>query len=102
MEKSNKQDVKLKALNSYKTLGAALEWVNSSKESDVTGNQRLIKNLRTGIYQVRRLANAAEAKMCIGVYGPSQSGKSYLVSALARKNTQRLTAIIGNSEVDFI
>jgi len=102
VEKSNKQDVKLKALNSYKTLGAALEWVNSSKESDVTGNQRLIKNLRTGVYQVRRLANAAEAKMCIGVYGPSQSGKSYLVSALARKNTQRLTAIIGNSEVDFI
>jgi hypothetical protein len=40
--------------------------------------------------------------MCIGIYGPSQSGKSYLVSALAREPGKRLVAMLGGREVDFI
>jgi len=40
--------------------------------------------------------------MCVGVYGPSQAGKSYLVSALARKRGERLVASLGGKEIDFI
>jgi hypothetical protein len=91
-----------KARTSHKVLNSALEWINSASDPEITGNKRLVKSLRTGIYQVHRLATAAEAKMCVGVYGPSQAGKSYLVSALARKQGKRLIAVLGGNEVDFI
>jgi hypothetical protein len=91
-----------KALSAHSALTQALAWVVNSKESEVAGNTRLLKNLRTSVYQSRYLAAAAKAKMCVGVYGPSQSGKSYLVSALARKPGERLVAVVGEKDVDFI
>src|SRR3546814_19036970 len=33
----------------------------------------------------RKLSGAAGRRACVGVFGPSQAGKSYLVSALARR-----------------
>ena len=102
MTTPTQQLITQKALTSFKVLNSALDWVKNSKESEVSGNARLIKNLRNAIYQVRKLKVAAEAKMCVGVYGPSQAGKSYLVSALAKKSGERLIALIGDQEVDFI
>ncbi len=40
--------------------------------------------------------------MCAGVFGPSQSGKSYLISALARKGTAPLLADFAGQKIDFI
>jgi hypothetical protein len=40
--------------------------------------------------------------MCVGVFGPSQSGKSYLISALARKGTAPLLADFAGQTIDFI
>jgi hypothetical protein len=40
--------------------------------------------------------------MCVGVYGASQAGKSYMVSALAREKGKQLIAVMGPHEVDFI
>jgi len=91
-----------KALSAHSALTQALAWVVNSKEAEVAGNPRLLKKLRTSVYQSRYLAAAAKAKMCVGVYGPSQSGKSYLVSALARKPGERLVAVVGEKDVDFI
>lgn len=102
MANSFKAAIANKARTSHTVLNSALEWVNGSSDPEITGNKRLVKSLRTGIYQVHRLAAAAEAKMCVGVYGPSQAGKSYLVSALARKQGERLIAVLGGKEVDFI
>lgn len=102
MATTSKAVIATKSRTSHAVLRSALDWVNGSSDPEVTGNKRLVKSLRTGIYQVHRLATAAEAKMCVGVYGPSQAGKSYLVSALARKQGQRLIAILGGKEVDFI
>jgi hypothetical protein len=99
---TSQESISQKALASHRTLNTALDWVRNSKESEISSNERLIKNLRTGIYQVHRLVTSAQSKMCVGVYGPSQAGKSYLVSALARKAGERLIAVFGNQEVDFI
>ncbi len=91
-----------KARHAYECLTSALEWVRSSKDSALSSNLRLIKELRRSIYQARKLEQAAVAKMCVGVYGASQAGKSYLVSILARKSNERLIAQMGSKEVDFI
>ena len=40
--------------------------------------------------------------MCVGVYGASQAGKSYLVSVLARRGNDRLMTRLGTQEIDFI
>ena len=102
MTTTTQQSINKKAIASYQLLNASLDWVRNSKEPEISGNARLIKNLRTGIFQLHRLSTSAQAKMCVGVYGPSQAGKSYLVSALARKPGERLIAVVGNKHVDFI
>ncbi len=102
MATNRKEAIVKMARASHSVLNSALEWVSSALDPEVLSNKGLVKNLRTGIYQVRRLAKAAEGKMCVGVYGPSQSGKSYMVSALARKPGERLIALLGGREVDFI
>lgn len=83
-------------------LSDALAWTSRSSVPDIAKNYRLQKDLRRSIFQVKRLEGAALSKMCVGVYGASQAGKSYLVSVLARRGTQALTAVLGQKEVDFI
>ena len=43
-----------------------------------------------------------DRKMCAGVFGPSQAGKSYLISALARDTEGNLQARFGAEMHDFI
>ena len=47
-------------------------------------------------------AATAARKMCVGVFGPSQSGKSYLISALAQDADGSLLAALGDESADFI
>lgn len=91
-----------KARHSYQCLTDALDWVCESDHAELSNNARLIKDFRRSIYQTRRLEQAASSKMCVGVYGASQAGKSYLVSIMARKSNERLIALMGGREIDFI
>ena len=84
----------------------ALEWVEEPKNDPRIAQDRLFleRALRSQAYQAGRLAQSVERPMCVGVFGPSQAGKSYLVSVLARKG-DTLTAIFDDParpEVDFI
>lgn len=84
----------------------ALAWVANPLNDPRIGQERTFfeRTLRRGAYQARRLALSVERPMCIGVFGPSQAGKSYLVSVLARKG-DTLTAVFDDTarpEVDFI
>ena len=84
----------------------ALAWIADPKNDPRVGQDRgyLERSLRNHAYQARRLARSVERPMCIGVFGPSQAGKSYLVSVLARKG-ETLTALFADDErpeIDFI
>ncbi|NVK31517.1 MAG: hypothetical protein HWE20_10960 [Gammaproteobacteria bacterium] len=52
--------------------------------------------------KLSRLSVAAKRPMTVAVFGPSQAGKSYLISALAREGNNPLRAKIGNESVDFL
>ncbi len=52
--------------------------------------------------QFEQMQRAAGRPMGVAVFGPSQAGKSYLISALARKETDPLVACFGARRVDFI
>ncbi len=62
----------------------------------------LTKEFRRLTVQARRLQQAVQRPMCAGVFGPSQSGKSYLISALARKGAAPLLADFAGQKIDFI
>ena len=84
----------------------ALAWVENPKNDVRVGQERRVleRTLRNHAYQARRLASSASRPMCVGVFGPSQAGKSYLVSVLARKG-ETLTVLFEDAarpEVDFI
>jgi hypothetical protein len=74
--------------------GQALEWIAEEENAETVGSQTpvLTRELRRAASRARKLATAAERNMCVGVFGPSQAGKSFLVSVLARPQGGKLTA----------
>lgn len=64
--------------------GQALGWVADNAGRVGAERPSLERRLRKATVTAGKLALAAERPMCVGVFGPSQAGKSYLISALAR------------------
>ena len=62
----------------------------------------LISELQKVRNQSRKLARAARRRMCVGVFGPSQAGKSYLVSILASRDGRPLQARFADKTYDFL
>ena len=79
-----------------------LTWLEDNPERVRQEKTGLTKEFRRLVTQARRLDQAAQRPMCAGVFGPSQSGKSYLISALARKGTAPLWADFAGQKIDFI
>lgn len=79
-----------------------LLWMEQYAERVGQEKTGLNKEFRRFVSQARRLDQAVQRPMCVGVFGPSQSGKSYLISALARKGTAPLWADFAGQGVDFI
>lgn len=79
-----------------------LTWID--EHPDRVGQEKagLTKEFRRFTAQARRLNQAVQRPMCAGVFGPSQSGKSYLISALARKGNAPLLADFVGQKIDFI
>lgn len=74
------------------------------RNPDLVRNEKegLLKELRRAGRLFRSCGKAAGRKMCAGVFGPSQAGKSYLISALARGPANQLDAIFGDGKYDFV
>jgi hypothetical protein len=79
-----------------------LTWLEDNSERVRQEKAGLTKEFRRITAQVRRLQQAVQRPMCAGVFGPSQSGKSYLISALARKGAAPLLADFAGQKIDFI
>ena len=64
----------------------AVDWLNDPANADRVGSgtRSRIKTLRRVGRRARKLSRAARTRMSVSVFGPSQAGKSFLVSVLAR------------------
>lgn len=62
------------------------EWLDHPSNRELVGAQAgpARRSLRRAAIRARKLARAAGRPMCVSVFGPSQAGKSFLVSVLAR------------------
>lgn len=81
---------------------AAGQWVERNPQLVRNEKEGLLKDLRRAGRLFRSCARAAGRKMCSGVFGPSQAGKSYLISALARGSQSQLDAVFANEVHDFL
>jgi hypothetical protein len=69
-------------------------WLADDANAAAIGRERddLIRFSRRAARRAERLERAALLPMCVGVFGPSQAGKSYLVEVLARPEGGALRA----------
>lgn len=81
---------------------AAIAWMEKNAERVGPDGQALLSDLRKAANAARKMEVAVKRPMCVGVFGPSQAGKSYLISALARKDTEALNAKFADQTVDFV
>lgn len=84
----------------------AQAWIEDPENSGLVGAEArsLVAMTRKSARRARRLAQAAEARMSVSVFGPSQAGKSFLVSVLARPATGPLIADFDDpqGQLDYI
>ena len=80
----------------------AAVWLDDNRELTRGEYEGLKAELRRAGRFFRKCRTAADRKMCVGVFGPSQAGKSYLISALARDPDGTLLADFGGEAHDFI
>lgn len=80
-----------------------VETVRATVPSIANEAESLIEETRRLENLCAKVANATTRRMCVGVYGASQQGKSYLVSILARPpGKAQLLARFGAEKLDFI
>ena len=85
-----------------KTLAGVDEWVRANPQATGSSGEALLRESNRLARALRKEAATAARKMCVGVFGPSQSGKSYLISALAQDADGSLLAALGDESADFI
>ena len=79
-----------------------IAWIGDNRDMVHGEYDGLHAELRRAGRFFRRCRMAAQRKMCVGVFGPSQAGKSYLISALARDAAGTLLADFDGVTHDFI
>ena len=77
-------------------------WISQAQAVAADDRPALERECRRVAGRATHLARAAERPMCISVFGASQAGKSYLISALARPGQQPLRVEAGSVSVDFL
>ena len=89
----------------YQGAGAAIDWVLTTSKTAPRLEQEapsLVEKLRRARNQAQRLAVAAARPMTVGLFGLSQAGKSYLISALAADRQGKLETRFDGECLDFL
>ncbi|MFK7754133.1 MAG: virulence factor SrfC family protein [Sedimentitalea sp.] len=84
----------------------AMGWIDDPENADLVAEETrsLTNMMRKAARRGRRLAKSARTRMSVSVFGPSQAGKSFLVSVLARPHEGRLVADFNGpgGQLDYI
>lgn len=81
------------------------DWIRRNEDrvrSCGKSKEEVLAKLRRQARLFRKLGRAAARKMCVGVFGPSQAGKSYLLSSLARDENKEVRCDFSGKQYDFL
>ena len=84
---------------------SAIKWISDAAKVSpavASGQNRHLASLYDAIYQASVMRRTARNKPGIGLFGESQAGKSYLVSAMASNDEHRLITRLGRETYDFV
>lgn len=83
---------------------AAVSWINSTRHVKKVDNEADdgIERLYCVKNEADRMLRVAGTAPALGLFGPSQAGKSFLVSSLAASADGRLRTRMGETVLDFI
>ena len=83
-----------------------IEWLDSLSDTELGTSRKvaLARNMRRTIRRGQKLGAAAVSNMAVSVFGPSQNGKSFLVSVLARPEGRPLMTAFNDpdGELNYI
>jgi hypothetical protein len=103
---TQKQEIAAACADTSKAITEALGWVRNDANARRISSVRstLDRELRRSFIEADRLGKALERPMCVGLFGPSQAGKSYLISALARREMEQVLVAFDNTPpgLDFV
>ncbi|MCB2187643.1 MAG: putative virulence factor [Deltaproteobacteria bacterium] len=77
-------------------------WVADNRALVLSEADLLAKDLGQAARLFQKYAVAARRKMCVGIFGPSQAGKSYLVSSLGKDEAGSLLTDFAGQKVNFL
>jgi len=80
----------------------AADWLDRNKVEIGPKAHQLCRELLRRAESARNFERAARGPVNVALFGPSQTGKSYLLSAIGRKAPHPLIAILGNKEKNFL
>jgi len=80
----------------------SLDWFQANGDLVRHDAIQINRAFRRHVMAARKMRTAIERPMCVGVFGASQAGKSYLISALARNGTNPLTTTLGGKRMDYL
>ncbi len=99
---ANQDQLMQRCRNGETVCSGFLEWCGQYPKIVGQHSQAIRHSFNRYARQFERLEKAAERPMGVAVFGPSQAGKSYLISALARQGTKPLMARFGTELTDFV
>jgi hypothetical protein len=103
---TQKQELAAACADTSRAITEALGWVRNDANARRISSVRstLDRELRRSFIEADRLGKALERPMCVGLFGPSQAGKSYLISALARREMEQVLVAFDNITpgLDFV
>ncbi|MBI1206267.1 MAG: hypothetical protein GC191_03140 [Azospirillum sp.] len=104
--RTDKEPTQAKCRTLIQAADEALAWINGNREMIGPASGELRHAIHRIGRRARRLGAALDQPMCVALYGPSQSGKSYLVSALGASGEEPITIVFpgasGRNTYDFL
>jgi len=96
-EEAIKSCVKIRDI-AQKSLG----WIDDNADALRLDRSALTKEFRNHKFKCQKLETALHRPMCVGVFGASQAGKSYLIGALARDAHSPLLTTMGGKAYNYL
>lgn len=84
------------------TVGETIDWFIEHPELSSAQRDMLVRELKGDRRELRRLERTGTRPMCVAVFGPSQVGKSYLISSLAKRRDEPLLVRLENRTFNFL
>lgn len=102
----SKQEISERCLRVSKAARDAVDWIEDPENAELIDRMapQVVRKLGSFARRADKLAKAARNNMAVSVFGPSQAGKSFLVSVLARPEGGRLVADYAgpDGQLDYI